>query len=64
MLVELVVGSLPYSGRFYSWNSGFPSPQKPTFELQFILEYKGTFKEFLRIFKYFVGKQITVYNLR
>ena len=41
----------------------FLSSKTNTSEFQLILERKDTFKEFLRIPKCFVGKQITVYSL-
>ena len=39
------------------------SSKTNTSQFQFILERKDTFKEFLRIPKSFVGRQITVYSL-
>ena len=45
MWVEFVVGSLPYSKRFFSGYSGFPLSSKTnTFKFQFDLECVDTFK--------------------
>ena len=53
LLREVLLG---YSGFFLSSKTN-------TSQFQFILERKDTFKEFLRIPKSFVGRQITVYSL-
>ena len=48
MWVEFVVGSLPYSERFFSGYSGFPlSLINNTFKLQFDLERTDTFQRVL-----------------
>ena len=50
---------------FSPGTSVFPSPQKPTsFKFEFDLERTDTFKGVQRTLKRFVGKQITIYNLR
>ena len=44
MWVEFVVGSLPFTERFFSWHSGFPLSLKTnTSKFQFDLEHTDTF---------------------
>ena len=53
--------SLPCSERFLSDYSGFPAPQKSTLpNSNSIWSARTRLKEFIRTFKCFVGKQITI----
>ena len=61
MWVEFVVGSLPYSERFFSRYSGFPLSLKPTLpNSNSIWNIQTHFNEFLRTLKCSLGKQITI----